>query len=238
MRIAIMAAAFGLVLGAPVLAPTSFMEVAVAQTSAETALQNELIAAANDPAALQAIIDRETAAGNTDGLASALISAARTLVVSDTTGGAALAIAAVKASDGASEDVQTEVGEGASDVATTAQENGDAVAAQNLEVEVATSVSVDVQMGYVDAGGTAGDNLGSAPQADDQGGGNQQGAQPGGDEQGGDQQGDQQSGGEPGSSNAPAGPTVSAGPPPRPPSIVVVVPVVVEPNPAQAGSPT
>lgn len=220
MRYAIMVAAFGMVLGAPVLAPTALMSVAVAQaatlTAAEIALDAELVAAANDPDALAAIISRETAAGNVNGLARGLARASRALAATDVGGAAALVIQAVTVAEGADDNAQTEVGAAASAVATTAQNSGDSTTAANVETAVASSSDADVQITYVNNGGSAGtpvlttggDTTGGTPPV----GGD--GTPPVGDT----------------TPPAPAG-----GPPVRPPQVVVVIPEIPEPNPVQAG---
>ena len=64
MRLAIMVAALGLVVGVPALAPTSLMNTVSAQTvdvvedAAEDAVAAELEAASGDPAAIAAIVTR------------------------------------------------------------------------------------------------------------------------------------------------------------------------------------
>ena len=240
MRVAIMAAAFGLVIGAPVLAPTNFMSVAVAQAAVDTALQAELAAVANDPDTLAAIIAREMAAGNTDGVVTALAAAATALVTSDVAGAAALVIQAVNTGESAGDEAQEAAGEAASTVATTALVAGESETATNIEIAVASSLDVDVQMSYIDAGGTQGTNLGGGSDddgGDDFGGGDQQG----GDQQGGDQQGGDDTTTPTGDTTTPTSPVTPGapgGPPPPPPNTgSIVLPVPIEPNPNQAGSP-
>ena len=186
-----------------------------AQTAAETALQTELIAAAGDEAALAAIIARETGAGNVDGLASALASASTILAATDIAGAAALVIQAVEVAAGASEDVQLNVGEAASVVATTAADNGNEAVATTVETSVATSAIGDLQLSYIDAGGAAGTGVPQTPS------------------------------GTTGTAIAGAveiPPVEEDVPPPGagapPPPIAIAVPVIVEPNPSQSGSPT
>ncbi|MBV1900602.1 MAG: hypothetical protein KUG56_02900 [Kordiimonadaceae bacterium] len=256
MRYAIIVAAFGLVLGAPVLAPTSLMPAAVAQTAAETALQIELIAAAGDADALAAIIARENAAGNTDGLATALASASVTLAATDVAGAAVLVIQAVTvAEDSDSVEVLTAVGTAASTVATTALDNNDVDTAVAIEVKAVESSSTELALQYGSAGAMAGTSVQQIGGDDDQGGnqgGNNQGDDGGDDDDaaGGDDTttptsdtttptGDDTTPTTPDTPPPPSSALASIGLPIPPTSLTIpTIPVVIEPNPAQSGSPT
>ncbi len=237
MRYAIMVAAFGMVLGAPVLAPTMVMSTAVAQDAVADALAAEIIAAGDDLDALAAIISREMSSGNFDGLASALASAATTVASTDVALAATLINQAIVIGDNASDDTQQAVGEAASVVSTTATNAGDDNSASAVEDAVAGALDSDMQSAYNNSGGT------SNPTVPVGGGDTGGGDDFGGDDQGGDDQGgDDQGGGDPADDTTPVGaitpPAPGGGPPPQPPITIVVVPIVLEPNPSQSGSPT
>ncbi|WP_417452020.1 hypothetical protein [Kordiimonas sp.] len=204
MRFAIMIAAFGVVAGVSAFVP-SMTPAAYAQTvdAAQIALEAELVAAAGDPAALDAILAREQAAGNTNRLARAMAGASRTLAVTDVAAAAALIIKAVSVAESGDSGAQDAVGSAASAVATTAASRGEAAVSANVTTAVAVSGATSIAIGYVNAGGSAGTGI---PQ------GQQQTPQ-----------------------TQEVQPPVEPGPdaPDTP-----VLPVIVEPNPAQTGSPT
>jgi len=231
MRLAIVVAAFGLALGAPMFAPTNLMPQAEAQ-AANDALQAEILAAAGNDAALAAIVAREQAAGNSAGLASALANAATSLAATDISAAATLVIQAVNIAQGVGDtNIVNAVGVAASTVATTAMDRGDAMLASNITTQVAIGRSTDMAMAFVNAGGSAGRVVPRGNTGGDTGGGQQQG----GDDDGNQQQGGQQ---QTGNTNTPViqQPVVRRTAPPRP--IEPTVPIVPEPNPSQAGSPT
>ena len=159
MRILMIAAAAGLGLGAPVLAPASMMPAVLAQagpTQAQIdALEAEILAAP-DQAAVDAIIARETAVGNFDLLAESLSEAAVTLAQTDLAGAANLVTLAVTASESGSSEVQMQVGNAASTVATTARENGETAISSSVASAVQNSSAISISDGFAGAGGDTG----------------------------------------------------------------------------------
>jgi hypothetical protein len=125
-------------------------ESATVTTDAVAALAAELVEAAGDDAAIAAIIARETENGNIDGLATALASAAKSVVQTNTTAAAALVIQAVVVADEASKEVQESVGEAASEVARVAKTNGDEGSASSIEGAILSSDS-DTEEGFYGA---------------------------------------------------------------------------------------
>ena len=233
MRLAIMVAAVGLVMGAPVVAPTAFMNKAEAQsttTNPTSTLQAELIAAAGNPTLLQQIVSREQAAGNSANLATALANASVALAATDLAGAGELVKKAVDVAQAVNDrNVANIVGGAASTIATTAINRGDARLSADITTKVAIGRSTDVALGFVNAGGSAGRNI---PQT---GGGT------GGDTGG----GQQQQGGQQQTGSTTTTPVVRRTTrtrtviPPRPRiPTTPTVPIVPEPNPQQAGSPT
>ena len=162
MRILVVAAAAGLALGAPVLAPATMMPAALAQfgpTQAQVdALEAEILAAP-DQAAVDAIIARESALGNFDLLADSLSEAAVTLAATDLAGAANLVTLAVTASENGSDDAQIQVGVAASTVASTAEDNGDTASADLVETAVSNSTDPDVNTAYIITGGKDGSSV-------------------------------------------------------------------------------
>ncbi|WP_417462337.1 hypothetical protein [Kordiimonas sp.] len=214
MRIAIMIAALGIVTAAPMFAPTTLLPQAEAQTAdAASALEAELLAAAGDATAIQAIITREQGAGNSAGLARALARAATTLAATDVTGAADLVSQAVNIAQAAGDStVSSEVGAAASTVASTAVARGDSELATAISQQIATNSSVEIASSYVNSGGTGGSVV---PQG-----------------------GATDTGGETSPVFTPTrdNTTLDRITPPKPPE-EPVVPIVPEPNPSQAGSP-
>ncbi len=237
MRLAIMVAAVGLVMGAPVVAPTAFMNKAEAQattTDPTSTLQAELIAAAGNATLLDQIIAREQAAGNAANLATALANASVALVATDLAGAGELVKKAVDVAQGVSDRTTAEaVGAAASTIATTAIQRGDARLSADITTKVAIGRSTDVAIGFVNAGGSAGRNI---PQV----GGGTGGEVGGGGQQ---QQGNLQLTGATRTTTTPTTPVVRrttrrvVPPRPRIPT-TPTVPIIIEPNPQQAGSPT
>jgi hypothetical protein len=121
-------------------------------------LEDSLVAVAGDPAAMQAVIDAELAAGNADGLAIALSKAASTLALTDTGAAAALMTQAITVSASASVATQSTVGAVASAVATTAAETGDAASAAAVTTAVESSGGA-AENAYADSGGSSGSNV-------------------------------------------------------------------------------
>ena len=160
MRIAILAAAFGMTMGLTALAPAPLMSAAIAQagpTQAQIdALENEILNAP-DQASIDAIIARETAAGNFDLLAQGLAEAAVIMAETDLSGAASLVVSAIAAAESGSDDAQIDVGVAASTVATTADDNGDTATADVVETAVNNSTDPDVGSAYTIVGGKDGD---------------------------------------------------------------------------------
>ncbi|MFC4348529.1 hypothetical protein ACFO5Q_11815 [Kordiimonas lipolytica] len=232
MRFAMIFLALALVMGAPI-APSSVMNKAEAQattTDPTSTLQAELIAAAGNPTLLQQIVSREQAAGNSANLATALANASVALAATDLAGAGELVKKAVDVAQGVNDtNVANIVGGAASTIATTAINRGDARLSADITTKVAIGRSTDVALGFVNAGGSAGRNI---PQT---GGGT------GGDTGG----GQQQQGGQQQTGSTTTTPVVRRTTrtrtviPPRPRiPTTPIVPVIVEPNPQQAGSPT
>jgi len=159
MRLAIMAAAFGLVIGAPMFAPTALVEPAAAQDAQADPLAAEILAAGDDLNLLATIISRELGNGNFDGLALALASAARSTADTDVSLAATLVTQAVIIADSTSDDTQSTVGSAASVVATTAQNAGDTLSADVVETAVTGALDADMQTSYNNAGGKSNPNV-------------------------------------------------------------------------------
>ncbi len=160
MRYAIMVAAFGMLLGAPVLAPTMLMNAAIAQASevvdpAEAALAAELAAVAGDADAIAAIVAREQGLGNTNVLARALVRAARAVAFTNSAGAAALGAQAVAIAAGADEDTQAVIGVQSADLVTTLL-TVDPAGAATVQTAVAMSPSVAIQITYASGGASGG----------------------------------------------------------------------------------
>ncbi|SDE62541.1 hypothetical protein SAMN04488071_3430 [Kordiimonas lacus] len=211
MRLAIAIAAFGLVLGAPVVVPTSFMNQAEAQSTATL------------PAAEQASVDAaiDAVLANTALTADQITQQIATIVQNSSNPAAAAKRVAAKVSStpGLSTAVVQATGAGLMQVVTNLQSTNPAVAS-DIQVTVAMSSSADFQIGYV-----------NGPTTVAQLGGNNQ--QTGGQQAGGQQQGSTQT---PVVRRTTTRRTIV---PPRPRiPTTPIVPVIVEPNPAQAGSPT
>jgi len=161
---------------------------------------------------LATIISREMAAGNFDGLALALASAARSISGTDVSLAATLITQAVTIADSTSDDTQSNVGSAASFVATAASNAGDTVSVGSVETAINGALDADMQSSYNNAGGQSNPNVTTGT------GGSTTTT---------------------GDVNTPTGAiTPPGGPPPPPPNQgVVALPVPVEPNPSQAGSP-
>ena len=217
MRLAIVIAACGLVLAAPMVAPTALINEAEAQSAtAQSALEAEILAAAGNPGALQAIINREQAAGRSAGLARAMANASVTLAATDLNGASALVVQAVSIAQNVNDQAAEEaVGSAASTVASTAMAQNQPQIAANISTEVAVGRSTNVAIGFVNAGGSAGTSVASNTQSTTQ-------------------------------TTTPTTTTQQTNQtrtvvvvPPRPTTPTTpVVPIVPEPNPQQAGSPT
>ncbi|WP_417465855.1 hypothetical protein [Kordiimonas sp.] len=216
MRLAIVVAACGLVLAAPMVAPTALMNKAEAQpVTARVSLEAEILAAAGNATALQAIINREQAAGRSAALAAAMGNASVALAATDVAGATALVLQAVSIAQSIGDQAaEEEVGRAASTVASTAMAGNQPQLAANISTQVAIGRSTNVAMGFVNAGGTAGTNVGSATQA----------------------QGQMTGVTTPVVRRTSTRRTVIP-PRPRVPT-TPVVPIIIEPNPDQAGSPT
>lgn len=164
MRFAIMAAAFGLLSAVNMMAPAAVMNQAVAQAAStvvspqETALQAQIVALAQagDTVGLQTLINTQVAAGNSAMLARVAKRVAAqgvSLASVDTVGAAALATAAVAIASNSSvsssdSTVAQEVGDSAANVGNTIQAT-DPQSASSLQIAVATSPNVNLQIAYV-----------------------------------------------------------------------------------------
>ena len=236
MRIAIMAAAFGLVIGVPVLAPTTLMETAVAQDAEQDALAAEIIAAGDDLNLLATIISREMANGNFDGLAASLASAATSVASTDTSLAATLVTQAVIIADSASDDTQADVGEAASLVSTAATNAGDTTSADSVETAVTGALDADMQTSYNNAGGSSNPNWTSGGDDTTTGGDDTTTT---GDDTTTTPTGDTSTPTD--DVNVPSGavtPPAPGGPPPPPPNTgAVVLPTPIEPPQSTSGSP-
>ncbi|MFC4348530.1 hypothetical protein ACFO5Q_11820 [Kordiimonas lipolytica] len=201
MRLAIVIAAFGLVLGAPVVAPTAFMNKAEAQSTATL------------PAAEQASVDAaiDAVLANTALTADQVTQQIATIVQNSSNPAAAAKRVSAKVSStpGLSTAIIQATGAGLMQVVTNLQST-DPSTASNIQVTVAMSSSADFQIGYVN-GPTTRSTFGSNNQ----------------------QTGNTQT---PVVRRTVTRRTVV---PPRPRiPTTPVVPIVPEPNPQQAGSPT
>jgi len=216
MRFAIMVAALGLVMGAPIVAPTSVMNKAEAQSTATL------------PPAEQASVDAaiDAVLANTALTADQVTQQIATIVQNSSNPAAAAKRVSAKVSStpGLSTAIIQATGAGLMQVVTNLQST-DPTAASDIQVTVAMSSSADFQIGYV-----------NGPTTVRQLGGNQQ---QGGQQQGGQQQGGQQLGGTTTTMREVRRPNFRVARPPRPRiPRNTVIPIPIEPNPQQAGSPT
>lgn len=232
MRYSRLIVAVGLLSGTAIIAPATvfaasspLLVTATAVLQIVVSLEDALVAAAGDAAAIQRIIDGELAAGNADGLAIALSKAASTIAVTDITNAASLVAQAVTVAASASVATQQAVGGVASAVATTAAESGDAGAAAAVATVTAAvnNAGGSAAAAYQASGGSSGSNVNNStavvivqatptpPRAPTQ------------------------------VASAGPPPPEAAGPPappPPPPPPAPPPPPPVEPNPSQSGSPT
>lgn len=228
MRFAMILLALGLVMGAPI-APTNVIGQAHAQAATadtqqqlEAALAAQLQAAAGNPGALAAIVAREQAAGRGALLARALARAAQNLA---TAGNGSLAATlmtqAINIATGLDPVTQESVGATAGQVSMQLTTT-DPAAAARIQVAAASSSSGGLTMAFASASQRNTNDFGQGLM-------------------GGYQQGGQQTGGQQGTQQTPVvrRTTRRTVVPPRPRiPTTPVVPVIVEPNPSQAGSPT
>lgn len=159
MRIAMMVAALGLVLGAPAMMPADLIEEAAAQDTVTNPLVAELIAAGDDLNLLNNIITRELSDGNYDGLATGLAGAASAQATTDLALSATLISQAIAVASAGSDETQREVGAAASIVATVANRAGDQSALDMVDVAVRTSLDADLTDSYDQAGGSTNQNV-------------------------------------------------------------------------------
>jgi len=229
MRLVMMIAALGFVLGAPGLAPTSLMGKAAAQAASQEALEArlaaQLLAAAGNSAALAAIIAREQSIGRSALLARALARAAQSLATGGNSGQAAtLMTQAISIASGTDDSTQQSVGTAAGQVVAQIT-NTDPASASRIASAAANSGTTTLQMAY--SAGTSNQQVAT----------NQLGGPGGG---GGGNQGTGQLGGTGGLTGLTRTPTRTTTRtvtrPTRPDT--PTVPVIVEPNPSQSGSPT
>ncbi len=137
MRIAIMAAAFGLALGVPGLAPTAMMSVAVAQDATLPAAEQASVDAAIDAVLADATL---TADQVTQQVAA---------IVQNSSNPVAAARRVRAKAEATGDTTQVEALGGALQQVVTNLQDTDPNAAADIQVEVALSASADFQIGYV-----------------------------------------------------------------------------------------